>query len=78
MARTRLGGLPRRVNNFENRRFAAAKDIANARRRNSRFKIKFLSPQGKNVDVKVRANVARQMRVRRRSIFPAWHRNRQY
>ena len=42
MARTRFGGPPRRVNNFENRRSAAAKEIANARRRGNRFKIKFL------------------------------------
>ena len=40
MARTR-GGLARRPDNFDNRRFAAAKEIANARRRNYRFKIKF-------------------------------------
>ena len=40
MARTR-GGLARRRNNFNNRRFAAAKEIANTRRRNNRFKIKF-------------------------------------
>ena len=36
------GGLGRRINNFEKRKFAAAKEIANARRRNNRFKIKFL------------------------------------
>ena len=41
MARTR-GGLGRHVNNFEKRKFAATKEIANARRRNNRFKIKFL------------------------------------
>ena len=58
MVRTR-GGLARRINNFENRRFAAAKEIANARRKNNRFKIKFLLPQGKNIDVKVLENVVR-------------------
>ena len=78
MARTRLGGPPRHVNNFENRRFAAAKEIANARRRDNRFKIKFLLPQGKNIDVKVRGNVVRKMRARRRSIFPGLCRNRQH
>ena len=52
MARNRFGGPPRRANNFENRRFAASKEIANSRRRNSRFKIQFLLPQGENVDVK--------------------------
>ena len=41
MVRTR-GGLVRRTNNFDNRRFAAAKEIANARRRKKRFKIKFV------------------------------------
>ena len=78
MARTR-GGLARRRNNFDNRRIAAAKEIANARRRNNdRFKIKLLLPQGKDVEVKVRGNVVRQMRVRRRAIFPALVRERQY
>ena len=77
MARTR-GGLARQSNNFDNTRFAAAKEIANARRRNTRFKIKVLLPQGKNVHVKVRGNVVRCMRVRRRAIFPARVRNRQY
>ena len=78
MARTRLGGPPRRVNNFETKRFAAAKEIENARRRDNRFKIKFLLPQGKNIDVKVRGNVVRKMRVRRRSIFSGLCRNRQH
>ena len=65
MARTRLGGPPRCVNNTENRRFAAAKEIANARRRDNTFKIKFLLIQGKNIDVKVRGDVVRGIRVRR-------------
>ena len=78
MARTRLGGPPRRVNNFENRRFAAARDIANARGRDNRFKIIFLLKQGKNINVKVRGNVVKKMKVRRRSIFPTLRRNRQY
>ena len=56
MVRTN-GDLARRINNFENRRFAAAKEIANTRRRNNRFKIKFLLLQGKNIDVKVPGNV---------------------
>ena len=58
MVRTR-GGLARRINNFENRRFAAAKEIANERRKNNRLKIKFLLPQGENTDVKVLENVVR-------------------
>ena len=77
MARTR-GGLARRPNNFDNRRFAAAKEIANARRRNDTFKIKLLLPQGRNVEVKVRGDVVRRMGVRRRAIFPASVRERQY
>ena len=77
MARS-TGGLARRLNNFDNRRFAAAKEIANARRRSNRFKIKFVLPQGKNVDVKVRRNVVRRRRVRRRVIFPFVLRNMQY
>ena len=73
MARTR-DSLARGPNNFDNRGFAAAKKIANARRRNN----KFVLPQAKNVDVKVHGNVARRMKVRRRSIFSAMQRNRQY
>ena len=56
MTRNR-GGLARRPNNFDNRRFAAAKEIANARKRNNRFKIKFVLLQGKNVDMKMRGNI---------------------
>ena len=41
MASTR-GVLARRANGFDNRRFVAAKEIANACRRNDRFKIKFV------------------------------------
>ena len=58
MARTR-GGLAGRINNFENRRFAAAKLIVYSRRRNNKFKINFFLQQGKNIDVKVRGNLVR-------------------
>ena len=82
MARTRVAPQRRPNNNFNNRRFAAAKEIASARerRRNHerRFKIKFLLPQGKNVEVKHRGNVVRRMRVRRKAIFPASVRERRY
>ena len=78
MPRIRLGGPPRRVNNFENRKFAAAKEIANSGRRENRFKIKFLLPQGKNINAKVCGSVVKRMRFRRRSIFLALHRNKQY
>ena len=74
MVRTR-GGLARHPNIFNNRRFAAAKEIANTHRRNNRFKIKFVSLQRKNVDMKVHGNFVRRMRVRRCSIFPAMQRN---
>ena len=50
----------------------------NARRRNNRFKTKLALPQGRNVDIKVRGNVARRMRVRGHAIFPAMQRKRQY
>ena len=53
MARTRVAAWRQPNNNFNNRRVAAAKEIANSqeRRRNCerRFKIRFLLPQGKNV-----------------------------
>ena len=62
VARTR-GGLPRCINNFENRRFATAKEIAYARRINNRFKTKLLLPQGKNNDLKVHGNVVRRIEL---------------
>ena len=52
--------------------------IANARRRDNTFKIKFLLIQVKNIDVKVCGDVVTRIRVRRCSIFPALHRNGQY
>ena len=71
MARTRA--VPRRGPNinFDLRRFAAAKEIANRRLASIKnIKTKFLLPQGKNVEVKQRRVVVRKMRVRRKSIFP--------
>ena len=73
----------RRPNNtFNNKRFAAAKEIVNARKHRKsherRFKIKFILLQGKNVEVKHRGKVVRRMRVRRRAIFPASVRERRY
>ena len=65
--------------NFDMRRVAAAKEIANARRnRINNIKIKFLLPQGKNLKVKKRENIVRRMRVRRREIYPARARNMRY
>ena len=82
MARTRAAARRQPNNNFNNWRVAAAKETANARElkrnREHRFKIKFLLPQGINVEVKQRVNVIRQMRVRRKAIYPARVRERRY
>ena len=80
MVRTRA--VPRRRPtkiNFDIRRVAATKEITNARRtRINDIKIKFLLPQGKNVEVKKSGNVVRRMRVRRRAIYPTRARNVRY
>ena len=80
MARTRAVLRQRPANiNFNLRRVATAKEIANHRRnRVENIKIKLLLPQGKNVKVKQRGNVVRRMRVRRRAIFPGRVRNIRY
>ena len=78
MARTRAVPRRRPANiNFDQRRVAAAKEIAN-RRRIENIKIKILLPQGKNVEVRHRGNIVRRMRVRRRAIFPGKVRNVRY
>ena len=64
MARTRAVPRQRPNINFDNRRFAAAKEMVRNVRA-SDVKIKFLFPQVKNVEVKVRGNVVRRMCVRR-------------
>ena len=65
IARTRAVLRRRPANiNFNLRRVAAAKEIANRRRnRVDNIKIKLLLPQGKNVEVKQHGNVVRKMRV---------------
>ena len=80
MARTRAVPQQRPANiNFNLRRVAAVKEIANCRRnRVDNIKIRLLLPQGKNVEVKQRGNVVRRMRVRRRAIFPGRVRNVRY
>ena len=80
MVRTRFTPRRRPQNlNFDQRRTASAKEIANRRRANSKnIKIKVLVPQSKQVEVKQRGQVVRRMTVRRRSIFPAAVRNRRY
>ena len=80
MARTKAVLRRRPTNiNFNLRRVAAAKEIANCRRnRVDNIKIKLLLPQGKNVEVKQRGNLVRRMRVRRRAIFLGRVRNVRY
>ena len=71
MARTRAVPRRRPNINFDPRRVAAAKEVANRRRaRVDNIKIKFLLPQGKDVEVEQRGVAVRRMRVRRKSIFP--------
>ena len=61
MARTKAVPQQRPANiNFDIRRVAAMKEVANAQRnRINDLEIKFLLPQGKNVEVKKSRNVVR-------------------
>ena len=77
MARTRAVPRWRPNVNFDNRRFAAAEEMARCVRV-SDVKIKFLLPQGKNIEVKVRGDVVRRMRVRRVAKHGAKKRNVRY
>ena len=65
MARTRAVPWRRPANiNFNLRRVAAAKEIANRKRnRVENIKMKLLLPQGKNVEVNQCGNVVRRMTV---------------
>ena len=78
MPRTRAAARRMSNNNFNNRRFAAARATMDNRNRGRRtnFKIKFLLPQGRDVEVKHHGRVVRQMRVRRKAIFSAAVRER--
>ena len=77
MARTRAV-LRRRPNiNFDAQRVAAAKEMRR-RIRASDVKIKFLLPQTKDIEVKVRGNVVRRMKVRRVAKHSAKRRNVRY
>ena len=80
MARTRAVTRRRPTNiNFDTRGVAATKEIIYARRtRINDIKIKFLLPQGKNIEVKKSGNAVRQMRVCRRAIYSAKARNVRY
>ena len=77
MARTRVVQRRRPNINFDNRRVAAAKEMRR-RVRASDVKIKFLLPQSKNVEVKVRGNIVKRMRVRRVAKHGAKKRNVRY
>ena len=77
MVRTRAVPRQRPNINFDNRRVAAVKEMRR-RVRASDIKIKFLLPQSKNVEVKVRGNVVRRMRVRRVAKHGAKRRNVRY
>ena len=77
MARTRAVPRRRPNINFDNQRVAAAKEMAR-RVRASDVKIKFLLPQVRNIEVKVRGNVVRRMRVRRVAKHTAKKRNVRY
>ena len=74
MARTRAVPRRRPNINFDNRRVAAAKEMAR-RARVSDVKIKFLLPKSSDIEVKVRGNVVRRMRVRRVAKHPGAKRN---
>ena len=78
MLRTRAAARGMPNNNFKNRRFAAARAATDNRNRGRRsnFKIKFLLPQGRDFEAKHCGRVVRQMRVRRKAIFPAVVRER--
>ena len=77
MARTRAVPRRRPNINFDNRRVAAAKEMAR-RARVTDVKIKFLLPQSRDIEVKVRENVVRRMRVRRVAKHPGAKRNVRY
>ena len=77
MARTRAVPRRRPNINFDNRRVAAVKEMARHVRA-SDVKIKFLLPQVRNIEVKVRGNVVRRMQVRRVAKHGAKKRNVRY
>ena len=80
MLRTRAAAWRMSNNNFNNRRFFAARVAMDNRNRGRRtnLKIKFLLPQGRDVEVKHCGRVVRWMRVRIKAIFPAMVGERQY
>ena len=77
MARTRAVPRRRPNVNFDAPRVAAAKEMRR-RIRASDVKIKFLLPRIKDIEVKVRGNVVRKMKVRRVAKHGAKKRNVRY
>ena len=77
MARTRAVPRRRPNINFDARRVAAATEMRR-RIRASDVKIKFLLPRVKDIEVKVRGNVVRRMKVRRVAKHGAKKRNVRY
>ena len=77
MVRTRAVPRWRPNVNFNARRVAAAKEMRR-RVRVSDVKIKFLLPRVKDIEVKVRGNVVRKMKVRRVAKHTAKKRNVRY
>ena len=77
MARTRAVPRRRPNINFDARRVAAAKEMRR-RIRASAVKIKFLLPRVRDIEVKVRGNVVRKMKVRRVAKHGAKKRNVRY
>ena len=77
MARTRAVPRRRPNINFDAQRVAAAKEMRR-RIRASDVKIKFLLPRIRDIEVKVRENVVRKMKVRRVAKHGAKKRNVRY
>ena len=77
MARTRAVPRRRPNINFDARRVAAAKEMRRCIRA-SDVKIKFLLPRIRDIEVKVRGNVVRKMKVRRVAKHGAKKRNVRY
>ena len=81
MTRTRAVARRRPANiNFNQRRIRSVRELMDRREKRNlgNIKIKFVLPQGKNVEVKKQGNTVRRMRVRRRAIFPAKVKERRY
>ena len=82
MARTKMVARDyyrSQIQRYPRARFAVPKeDAVRVNNRAGRVKIKKLLPQFKNVEVKKSGRLIRKMTVRRKSIFPASKRRREY